>query len=83
VRSKTSSLSHSRKGSDQSEDSIALTKQDSVAQAKQNVQRASVYSIGDDDRDPWSPAVARTANVQRMIVVKGRMSPAPKGEGWV
>jgi hypothetical protein len=75
VRSKASSYSHSRKGSQQSDDSIALTSQDSVAQAVKN-KKHSMYRVS-EDLDPWSPTIVATADVQRMIVVKGRMSPIP------
>jgi hypothetical protein len=75
VRSKASSYSHSRKGSHQSDDSIALTGQNFVAQEMKN-KKHSVYRVS-EDMDPWSPTVVATAGVQRMVVVKGRMSPVP------
>ncbi|CAG5142497.1 uncharacterized protein ALTATR162_LOCUS1163 [Alternaria atra] len=54
VRSKASHYSHSRKGSQQSDDSIALTSQDSVAQAMKN-KKHSLYRAGTIDL----PAFAR------------------------
>ncbi|KAF1833063.1 integral membrane protein [Decorospora gaudefroyi] len=73
MRTKASSYSHTRKSSQQTEDSIALTEQESVAQTKN--MRASVYSLRSDgdDGDCWSPTIVGTADVQRMIVVKGKM----------
>jgi hypothetical protein len=40
----------------------------------------SMYRVS-EDIDPWSPTIVATADVQRMVIVKGRMSPvtaAPK-----
>ena len=79
VRSKASHYSHSRKGSKQTDDSIALTAHDSVSQAENK--RASMYSVRSDD--PWSPTIVATAGVQRMIVVKGRLSPATRTDGKI
>ncbi|OAG18625.1 integral membrane protein [Alternaria alternata] len=76
VRSKASHYSHSRKGSQQSDDTIALTSQESAAQAMKN-KRHSMYRVSEDLVDPWSPTIVATADVQRMVVVKGRMSPVP------
>jgi len=47
-----------------------------VAQEMKNNKKHSVYRVS-EDLDPWSPTIVATADVQRMIVVKGRMSPAP------
>lgn len=38
----------------------------------------SMHSVRSEyENDPWSPTIVATADVQRMVVVKGRMSPAP------
>ncbi|RAR09031.1 importin subunit beta-1 [Stemphylium lycopersici] len=77
VRTKASSFSQSRKAS-LPEDSIALRTQDSVAQAMDN-KKTSMHSVRSEyENDPWSPTIVATADLQRMIVVKGRMSPAPR-----
>jgi hypothetical protein len=34
-----------------------------------------MYRVSEDLVDPWSPTIVATADVQRMVVVKGRMSP--------
>jgi hypothetical protein len=73
VRAKTSSYAQSRKEPQLSDDSIPLTSQNSVSQAK--YMEANVYSIRPED--PWRPTVIATEDVQRMILVKGKMIPAP------
>ncbi|EUC42659.1 hypothetical protein COCMIDRAFT_39291 [Bipolaris oryzae ATCC 44560] len=84
VRNKSTSFISKPRKSESSDDEIALRGPETVTQnvdskpLKIETKRMSMDSIHiEDAQSPWSPTIVSTSGMPRMILVKGKTTPAP------